>query len=58
MKPLLSVSNALIVVILSHGLEGDMVMATDTQFHLYDLIKMFTPEELPEMATRPVIFLC
>lgn len=34
-----------------------MVMAKDQSFHLYDLMKMFTPEELPEMATRPKIFI-
>lgn len=57
MKPLLSDSNALFVVILSHGLQGEMVMAADRSFHIYDLIKMFTPEELKEMATRPKIFI-
>lgn len=57
MKALLSNSNSLIVVILSHGLEGDMIMASDAPFHLYDLIQMFTPDEVPEMATRPKIFI-
>lgn len=57
MKPLLSDSNALIVVILSHGLENDMLMAADCSFHLYDLINMFTPDELPEMAKRPKMFI-
>lgn len=57
METLLSNSNALIVVILSHGLEGDLVMANDKEFHLYDLIKMFTPDELQSMATRPKIFI-
>ncbi|XP_063695558.1 caspase-6-like [Culicoides brevitarsis] len=57
MTPLLSDSNALIVVILSHGLEHDNVMAADRSFSLNDIIDMFTPEELPEMATRPKIFL-
>lgn len=57
MKPLLSDSNALFVVILSHGLQGEMVMAADCEFHIYDLIKMFTPEEIKEMATRPKIFI-
>lgn len=57
MKSVLEDSNSLIVVILTHGLEGDMLLAADTTFHLYDLMKMFTPEELPEMATRPKIFI-
>uniref|UniRef100_A0A336LQP5 CSON010543 protein n=1 Tax=Culicoides sonorensis TaxID=179676 RepID=A0A336LQP5_CULSO len=57
MKYDLSNSNALIVVILSHGLEGDNIMATDSAFHLHDIIRMFNTEELPEMAGRPKIFI-
>uniref|UniRef100_A0A336LYG3 CSON010544 protein n=1 Tax=Culicoides sonorensis TaxID=179676 RepID=A0A336LYG3_CULSO len=56
-KSLLSESNALFVVILSHGLEGDMVMAKDTAFNLHDIIKMFMPDEVPEMAARPKVFI-
>lgn len=49
--------NAIIVVILSHGLEDDNIMAKDGAFHLYEYMKLFTPDELPEMVTRPKIFL-
>lgn len=50
-------SNALFVVILTHGLKDDKLMAIDRDFHLYDFMKMFTPEELPSMAMGPKIFI-
>lgn len=50
-------SNALLIIFLTHGSDNDMIAAYDEEFHLYEIMKLFTPEELPLMATRPKIFL-
>lgn len=45
------------VVFLSHGEAGDLIVARDGTFPLYPIMQKFTANQLPEMATRPKIFL-
>ncbi|XP_052564286.1 caspase-1-like [Culex pipiens pallens] len=50
-------ADCLMVVILTHGRQGDALMASDQLYHLYDLIDQFTPLALPSMAGKPKIFI-
>ncbi|XP_058443416.1 caspase-6-like [Malaya genurostris] len=50
-------SDCLMVVILTHGEEGDFLMASDHRYHLYEFIEHFTPTKLKSMAGKPKIFI-
>ncbi|XP_058811447.1 caspase-7-like isoform X2 [Topomyia yanbarensis] len=50
-------ADCLIVVILTHGEDGDFVMARDNKYHLYEFIENFTPTALKSMAGKPKLFI-
>ncbi|XP_065085886.1 caspase-1-like [Ochlerotatus camptorhynchus] len=50
-------SDCLVVVILTHGEENDMLMAKDGQYSLYKFIENFTPTTLNSMAGKPKLFI-
>ncbi|XP_055617145.1 caspase-1-like [Toxorhynchites rutilus septentrionalis] len=50
-------SDCLIVVILTHGEDGDYLMARDNKYHLYRFIENFTPTALKSMAGKPKLFI-
>lgn len=49
-------SDCLMVVILTHGEQNDILWAKDTTYCLYDLIEQFKPSLLQSMAGKPKIF--
>ncbi|XP_039441776.1 caspase-1-like [Culex pipiens pallens] len=50
-------ADCLVVVILTHGEEGDYLMAQDDRYHLYEFIENFTPTALNSMAGKPKLFI-
>ncbi|XP_055537518.1 caspase-7-like [Wyeomyia smithii] len=50
-------SDCLMVVILTHGEEDDLLMAHDGSYHLYKFLDHFTPSALNSMAGKPKIFI-
>ncbi|XP_065094538.1 caspase-1-like [Ochlerotatus camptorhynchus] len=53
----LKTSDCLVVVILTHGEENDMLMAKDKAYNLYEFIEKFTPTTLKSMAGKPKLFI-
>lgn len=50
-------ADCLVVVILTHGEEGNMLMAQDVLYPAYNLLENFTPTSLSSMAGKPKLFI-
>lgn len=50
-------ADCLVVIILTHGEDGDYLMAQDDRYHLYEFIENFTPSALNAMAGKPKLFI-
>lgn len=49
-------ADCLMVFILTHGEEGDKLMAQDDSYNLYKFLENFTPTSLNSMAGKPKLF--
>lgn len=50
-------SDCLVVVILTHGEPNDLLMARDSEYHLYNFLGNFKPTILNSMAGKPKLFI-
>nr|XP_029733416.1 uncharacterized protein LOC115269146 [Aedes albopictus] len=50
-------ADCLMVFILTHGEQGDMLMAQDCTYNLYEFLENFTPKSLKSMAGKPKLFI-
>ncbi|XP_065075296.1 caspase-7-like [Ochlerotatus camptorhynchus] len=53
----LEISDCLVVVILTHGIKNDKLVANDGEYHLYEFIENFNPTTLKSMAGKPKLFI-